>query len=290
VLINVVTLNFENNGGGDAGKRRRMYERLAELRPHLVLRQEEWDSDADGRTVAYEAEEALGLRCWLGARSCTAVYADRALFAPVREWPETGPMWVLPPTALTLRYVPAGADACPIVVVSYHLNYASSDLRAIEAQWLTTWNDKKWTTDDGRTRTLPALMGGDNNSYAQPGAAGGPPLPALAQIQDRPHHVHRSHPGPQGARIPDTRPDEILRTAGMDDVAHHLATTNGTVLAATVEPSPTQGPGARIDRIYASTQLLPAVVRVEVLDMAGFSDHHAVLLQLDADTLTGILK
>ncbi|MCM2431030.1 endonuclease/exonuclease/phosphatase family protein [Streptomyces sp. RKAG337] len=291
--LTVLSCNFENNGGGKPEKRLAMNERMRALSPDLVFRQEVWDSDANGSTIGYETEDFLGLRGWLGPRSCTSVLANPDVFTPVREWPQTGPMWVLPPTALTARFAPAGAAALPLVLVSYHLNYGSTTLRQSEAEWLTTWNDRQWTTSDDQRVRLPALMGGDNNSYPEPGVVGDPPLPKLTGIRDQPHRVHRSFVGPAGTRVMDTRPDEILRSAGMEDVARHFASgPKGTraAVAATVDQCETHGPDARIDRIYASATLLDAVVDVDVIDMQGLSDHHTVRLRLDPVVLAELLN
>ncbi|MEV4997043.1 endonuclease/exonuclease/phosphatase family protein [Streptomyces niveus] len=290
--LTVLCTNFENNGGGDPAKRQAMNERLVSLNPHLIFRQEVWDSGDNGNTIAHEAEDILGLRAWLGPQNCTALLADPNVFAPLRQWPQTGPMWVLPPTALLMRYTPAGRDSLPLALVSYHLNYGSPTTRQSEAEWLTTWNDKQWTNPDGIPVRVPALLGGDNNSYPVPGTPGDPPLPELDRIPNRPHRLHRSIVGPDGKRVMDTRPDEILRTAGLEDVARHLAQTKNdkTAVAPTVDACDTHGPDARIDRIYASTLLLAAVTQANVIDMTGLSDHHTLRVRLDSTTLTDLLN
>ncbi|AZS74985.1 hypothetical protein DDE74_32290 [Streptomyces lydicus] len=289
--VNMVCCNFENNGFGDPQRRAKMYELLSSLQPHAVFRQEMWDAADDGSSIAYEMEQALGLRCWLGTGSCTALLADPKVFQPLKEWPYAGPMWVQPPTALTFRYVPAAPTAVPLLLVSYHLNYASPELRAIEAEWLTTWNDQKWRAGDAVV-PLPAVFGGDNNSYPIPGAEGEPRIPGLADIADRPHRVHRSYIGAEGTRVMDTRPDDILRGAGLEDVARHTAATTGarSALGPTVGASPTHGPAVRIDRVYVSRPLLPAVVSTEVVETAGLSDHHVLLVKLDGEVLSELLS
>ncbi|KOG88558.1 hypothetical protein [Streptomyces varsoviensis] len=292
--LTVLCWNFEKNGGGDPAKRRTGHELLASLDPHLVLRQEMPGADARGNETVYEVEDVLGLRGWLGPRSCTAVFADPAVLQPLREWPDTGPMWVLPPTALTFRYRPAGREALPLNVLSYHLNYASPTLRTIEAEWLTTWADKWWPRPDGRTVQLPALAGGDNNSYPSARLETDLELPLLKAIKDKPHRAHRSYVAQYGTRLMHTRPDEALRTAGMEDTARHWATTHHgspSALARTSDGSPTHGPDARIDRIYITETLLPTVRGVDVIEVPrDLSDHHIVRLTLDPDTLAGLLN
>ncbi|EGX61871.1 hypothetical protein SZN_00880 [Streptomyces zinciresistens K42] len=288
--ITALSWNFENNGKKDPARRRDGYQLLARLSPDLVFRQEMWDAGQDGKQVMSEAENLLGMRGWLGASSCTAIFASTE-FTPMREWSTSFP-YVLPPTALTLRYTPAGERALPLVAVSYHLNYASTAHRLAEIEWLSTWADKKWQIPDGPSVTLPALMGGDNNSYPVPGIPGDPVLPELEAIRDQPHRLHRSYVGADGVRRMDTRPDEALRTAGLQDVARHRALAGDAgAVARTVNACDTHGPDSRIDRVYATPELLPAVVSVDVIEVPlDLSDHHIVRVCLDADALIDALR
>ncbi|MFI7136571.1 endonuclease/exonuclease/phosphatase family protein [Streptomyces massasporeus] len=291
--LTVVSWNFENNGGGDSAKRLQAHERLVSLSPHLVFRQEMWGSDADGNAILYELEGILGLRGWLGRDSCTAIFADQRRFQPVREWPKTGPMWVLPPTALTMRYLPAGSEAMPLCLASYHLNYGSGTNRLAEAEWLSTWADKKWTAPHGEIVRMPCLAAGDTNSYPVPGVEGDCALPVLEDIKDRPHRLHRSYVGPDGTRVMDTRPDEALRTAGLEDVARHWAVRHNdpTAVSRTVNGCETHGPDSRVDRVYATTDLLTAVTGVDVVEVPeDVSDHHIVRVTLDGDSISDVLN
>ncbi|MGK4906506.1 endonuclease/exonuclease/phosphatase family protein [Streptomyces albus] len=290
--ITAVNWNFENNGKSDPEKRLAGHQMLKSLDPDLVLRQEMWDAGDHGQQVMSELEGALGMRGWLGEKSCTGLFVRPELFAPVRVW-SSGPIWVLPPTALTMHYTPAGPEALPLVLVAYHLNYASATNRLAEVEWLSTWADKKQVGPDGRMVTLPVLMGGDNNSYPVPGTPGDPALPELEAIPDRPHRLHRSYVGPDGERRMDDRPDEALRTAGLQDVARYRAGEKGetAAVARTVTASPTHGTDSRIDRVYATPQLLPAVTGVDVVEVPlDMSDHHVVRVQLDAEVLADILN
>lgn len=289
-VITVLNWNFENNGKKDPARRRAGYQMLSGLNPDLVLRQEMWDAGQDSKKVMSEAENMLGMRGWLGESSCTAVFASND-FAVVQEWSTKFP-YVLPPTALTLRYAPAGENAIPFVAVAYHLNYASTTHRLAETEWLSTWADKKWQIPDGPAVTLPALMGGDNNSYPVPGLPGDPALPELEAIKDRPHRLHRSYVGADGVRRMDTRPDEALRTAGLQDVARHRAMAGDPrAVARTVDANDTHGSDSRIDRVYATPELLPAVLSVDVIEVPlDLSDHHIVRVRLDADALVDALR
>ncbi|MFD6912161.1 endonuclease/exonuclease/phosphatase family protein [Streptomyces virginiae] len=291
--VTVLCWNLKRNGAGDTTKRRRAHELLASLDPHLVLRQEMDGAAADGNRIMYEVEAVLGLRGWLGPRACTAVFANPTLFQPLRVCEDVGPVWVHPPTVAVFRFTPGGSQSLPLVVASYHLNHASATTRQAEVERLTKWADRKWTMPDGERMLMPALMGGDNNSYPVPGLEGDLPLPDLEQIADRPHRLHRSHIGRDGQRLLDTCPDEALRTAGLEDVARYWANTrDGDKAAAsrTMNASPTHGPDTRIDRIYATPALLGAVREVDVIEVEpGISDHHIVRLTLDADRLTDAL-
>ena len=109
----------------------------------------------------------------------------------------------------------------------------------------------------------------------------------LENIADKPHRAHRSRLLPDGTRVMDTRPDNILRTAGLEDVARYLAERKKITapVARTVDACDTHGPDARIDRIYLSDTLLEAVDEVEIIDMSDLSDHHTVVLSLDRAVL-----
>lgn len=291
MLINAAICNFEDNGGGDRDLWQRMHDRLASLNLHLLLRQEMWDAQDNDNELADAAEAVLGMSGLIGPGCCTAVYHDPTVFTPADELRKKGPMGVLPSTVRCLQLAGTAPGAVPLIVGSYHLNYCSTTDRLSEAEWLTKWNDV-WVKVDGRRVRFPALLGGDNNSYPVPGTPGDPALPVLEEILDEPHRAHRSYIGPDGVRRIDDRPDDTLRTAGLQDVARHLATTAGdtTAVTRTVDACSTHGPDSRIDRIYASKQLLPAVREVEVIDMKGLSDHHTVVVRLDRDTLTDILN
>lgn len=289
----VLCWNFKRNGADDTAKQRRAHELLASFDPHLVLRQEMDGAAADGNRFMYEMEAVLGLRGWLGPRACTAVFANPRLFQPLREQRDLAPAWVHPPAVLVFRFIPAGTQSLPLVVASYHLNYASATTRQAEVERLTKWADRKWTMSNGERMTLPALMGGDNNSYPVPDLEGDLPLPVLEEIADRPHRLHRSRVGSGGRRLLDMYPDEALRTAGLEDVARYWVEARDGDKAAvsrTMNASPTHGPDTRIDRIYATPALLEAVKDVDVIEVEpGMSDHHIVRMTLDADHLANAL-
>ncbi|MEU3051765.1 endonuclease/exonuclease/phosphatase family protein [Streptomyces griseus] len=293
--LRIVCWNLERNGADDPEIRRAAAKTLRRLQPDIVLRQEMFRADERGHTIFNEQCRSLDMQGVLGPGSCTAVLFNPRRFNLVRDWSgDRGPQFVLPPTAITLIFPEAGPDASPFNVVSFHLAYASALQRQLEAEWTTTWADKGWQAPDGSRLVLPAFFGGDGNSYPEPGTAGDLPLPDLSAIQDRPHRLHRSRRGPDGVRVPDTEPDHTMRTAGLEDVARHWATAEGgnpAALARTVNASSTHGPDSRIDRVYVTVGLLPAVIGVEVHEVPlGESDHHVFVVTVDGNVLADVLN
>lgn len=293
--LTLLCWNFENNGKSDPDRRRTGDELLKRLKPDILFRQELWDAGDNGGTIFNAQARTLGMQGVLGQESCTAVFYNPAKFTVVRDWSQSrGPHFVLPPTALTLKYEDAGPGALPFNAVSIHLNYASPTQRLLEAEWATTWADKGWTTSDGQRHTLPAVLAGDHNSYPTSGTPGDPALPDLASIKNEPHRLHRSYAGPSGERVPDTRPDAAFRTAGLEDAALYWATSprgNPAALSRTVNACDTHGPDSRVDRAYLTPELLPAVVGFEVIEVdEDVSDHHILRLTLDGERVTEVLN
>ncbi|MCA1269603.1 endonuclease/exonuclease/phosphatase family protein [Streptomyces sp. 7G] len=290
--LTVVCWNFERNGKGDPAVRRAADEILRRLEPDIVLRQEMLGADAKGGTVFNEQCQALGMRGVLGPGACTAIFYNPDEFDLVRDWStDRTPGFVLPPTVITVHFKEAGPDSVPVNLASYHHAYGSAQQRQLEAEWLTTWADKGWTAPDGSQIVLPLAAGGDNNSCPEPGAPGDLPLPTLSDIKDRPHRLHRSRRGPDGVRVPDTEPDHTIREAGLEDIARYWAEKgNPSALARTVNGTATHGPDTRIDRIYVTTSLLPAVIGVEVHEVPlGVSDHHVVVWRVNRSALADLL-
>ncbi|MEY9840528.1 endonuclease/exonuclease/phosphatase family protein [Streptacidiphilus sp. EB103A] len=290
--INVATCNFEANGKGDRQLWQKMHDHLAALSLDLLLRQETWDALDHGGELHEAAKTALAMDGWIGQRCCTGVYANPLTFDPLRGWShDVGPMWALPPTVQAFRLRAAGPQSLPLIAASYHLAYNNADQRLLEARDATRWPDKWWPLEDRRSVQLPVLIGGDHNSDPQAGAPGEPAQRDLSTILDRVHLAHRTYLAPDGTLVLDDRPDRVLRIA-LDDIARHLAERpgHGRKLTPTVHGSDTQGAGSRIDRIYASPLLLPALVDVEVIDATGLSDHHIVLGRFDAEALAEILR
>ncbi|WP_308251134.1 nucleoside phosphorylase [Streptomyces anulatus] len=127
-------------------------------------------ADERGHTIFNEQCQALDMRGVLGPGSCTAILFNSRRLDLVRDWSgDRGPHFVLPPTAITLSFPAAGPGALPFNVVSFHFAYASAEQRQLEAEWTTTLADKGWQAADGSRLVLPAICGGDNNSYLSQG-------------------------------------------------------------------------------------------------------------------------
>jgi len=289
----IASLNLEQNGLGDPGRRWAAYERIRELGVHLLFRQEMNGADLDRHALMYEAEDALGMRCWLSERSATAVFADERIFKPLGHWPTPWTRFKLPPAAVTLQLRAAGPESTPPIAVAAHLNYAVPALRDIEAGWITGFNDK-WVTlpKDGGRQHAVMLAGLDGNSYPHQRTAAEPPLPERDKIQDRPHRAHRSRTGPDGGRVVDQDPHEILHEAGVRDIAAYLAQVPGGAdrLDPTMLASETHGPDARVDWLMASHQLLPVFTQVAVIDARDISDHNLVIANASASGLAQLLS
>ncbi|WP_411150105.1 hypothetical protein [Streptomyces sp. A30] len=300
--IKVASCNFELNGNGDHAKWLTMHQRLATLRPTILCRQENVGHARTGRgsTLFGESKRILQLAGELGpGLGSTALYYDPQVFEQITLWDTEWPGWLLHPTAMTLRV--HGTKDIDLVAACGHLSYNSAAKREAQADDVARFPDRVETykTHNGKEvrRKLPVLaVGMDCNSYVAPDrlVPGELPIPALADIMDLPHRAHRSYEIAPGQRVMDSRPDRTLLTAGLEDVARHAALLpDGPGLAAvapTVDASDTHGPAHRVDRVYATNFLLPAVAHVEVVDMKGLSDHHTVVVTYDLDMVIEVYR
>lgn len=300
-IIRAGDCNFELNGGGDYDSWLAMHQRLAALDLTILCRKEVdgYTHTGKGRDLFNESQRILRLTGELGPGAGTALYYDPHVFEQMSVW-DTGvwPGWLMAPTALTLRL--RGSEDIDVVAASAHLSYNSPPARAGQAYDLTRLADRtaaRWTTPQGENlqRKLPVLcLGVDMNSYIDPSCLveGEAAIPTLDEIKDVQHRVHRSYETASGERVMDSQPYRTLRTGELHDVARHAALLpDGPGLAAvapTVDAWDTHGPAHRVDVIFTSEWLLPAVLDVEVIDMKGLSDHHTVVATYDLDILTDL--
>lgn len=300
----MATYNVELNGRGDPAIREEVDRRIHEAGVHVLFRQEVSDGILDRKAVMYESEARTGLRGWLGEAPMspnpypslqrTALFIDTATFRPLNEWENQWQGHRLPPTALTVQLREAGPDSAPIVLVAAHLHYGPPALREIEAGLLSTYNNKAIKVPTGRTRRSVMVCGLDGNSYPHNPGPGEPPLPDPAAITDEPHLANRSRLRADGSRAMDQDPHMILHTAGVHDIAAHLARTRPAAdkryLHPTVRGSATQGPPSRIDWLLASRQLMPAVTDLRVIDTGDASDHRLVIARFSRSHLAKLLS
>ncbi|MDT0346746.1 endonuclease/exonuclease/phosphatase family protein [Streptomyces litchfieldiae] len=279
---------MERNGL-DAGSRRRRdvaLEVMEHLQPDILFRQEESAYDEEGRLRDEEAHR-LGMESYVSPlsrerNSPTATLIRPGLFQLEGEQDWHGGV-SKPVKILTVRM---RGTTRPLKLTSLHLWWCDPILRATTARRVTSLADKG---------EAAVLFGGDMNSYPHRDPADITPLPNWDEVPDRVHYEHRTIER-DGERVSDTLPDEILTGRGVFVELGHYAYTElrrPEALAPTATLWRTdQGPGRRIDRLYASPDLAPALLSLEVIDnkMVRFaSDHALVVASFDLDTFRGAL-
>ncbi|WP_234373980.1 endonuclease/exonuclease/phosphatase family protein [Streptomyces scabiei] len=160
------------------------------------------------------------------------------------------------------------------------------DLRATEARRLTT------LADSGRS----ALVGMDANSYPHRRDLESVALPDWDKVEDHVHYQHRTIER-DGRRVSDIRPDEILSGGNpvFTDLGLHAGTALGQpgALAATASLKRTdQGSAQRIDRMYCTPDLAPALLAFDVLttdEVREVSDHALLVARFDLNVLRQVL-
>ncbi|MFI2791086.1 endonuclease/exonuclease/phosphatase family protein [Kitasatospora sp. NPDC018614] len=290
-VLRVVCWNIEHNGRGLSGHddhRELARDILASLEPHIVLRQELTGAWERGKADLYaEANRVGGLMPFMTApregrsRNPVGVMVHPGLFHVDGEFEHDMPWKPICNPRVRLKGCPK-----PIDLASAHLCHFDPDLRATEARRLTT------LADNGRS----ALVGMDANSYPHTELES-VALPDWAAVEDRVHYQHRTVEL-AGRRVSDTRPDEILSGGArpvFTDLGLHAASTLAQpgALAATASLKRTdQGPAQRIDRVYSTPDLAPALLGFDVMatdDIREVSDHALLLATFDLDALRQVL-
>ncbi|MFD9771688.1 endonuclease/exonuclease/phosphatase family protein [[Kitasatospora] papulosa] len=291
-VLRVVCWNIEHNGCGRSGgddHRDLARDILAALKPHIVLRQEltgAWDR---GKADLYaEANRLGGLTPFMPApregrsNNPVGVMVDPTLFY-IDGYIEHDLPW----KPICSPRVRLKGCTKPIDVAAAHLCHFDPDLRATEARRLTT------LADNGRS----ALVGMDANSYPHRAELESVALPDWDAVLDRVHYQHRTIER-DGRRVSDTRPDEILAGGPrpvFTDVGLHAGTSldQPGALAATASLKRTdQGPAQRIDRLYCTPDLAPALLGFDVLageEVREVSDHALLLATFDLAALRQVL-
>ncbi|WP_181785495.1 endonuclease/exonuclease/phosphatase family protein [Streptomyces phytophilus] len=284
-ILTVVQWNLESDGGPDPSSERwrRAHDILAAHgQIDIHLRQESKYSRERGHQRLHATERRLGgLRGFLSAPNphadadiATAVFIRPEKFAVLESRPRAKPWW-LHPTHVMVRL---GECPLPMNIVSFHMCWFDPDQRLTEAQWLTTLAQPGMVT----------LAGGDTNSYPQqpdPDLT----LPDWTTVTDRAHLAHRTIVE-GGGRRSDTRPDEVLTTAGYVDLGRHAADHLGQPDALTPTAGRAdQGGPQRIDRTYAAGGLADALSGVEVVH-TDVSDHPLLITRLRRSRVERVLR
>ena len=279
--LTVLVWNIEHNGhdnghdfGGNEDRRRRAYEVLRDHEPNLVLRQELTNAHVDGRRRMWEEANFLNAYPLMApgtpeSPNPTGVMVDTRLWEIKAEYYHSTNGWH-PMTNPVLRL--KGADM-PVSVASFHLCSYDADTRAREARYIAQL---------GRPGRI-CLAGGDCNSYPHRTADERVQLPEWDLVQDPAHYESRTIER-NGKRVSDTRPDEILAggKSVLIEAGHHAAAKLGQEGA--LDPTASlwrqdQGNMRRIDRLYMSPQLAPALLSFEVVadDAVRSVSDHALL-------------
>ena len=276
--LRVACWNLEHNGNGDhrpgRGDRRAMaHELLADVRPHIMLRQELTGAAADGNRALYEEAARLGgLTAFMApatpeSPNATGVMVDPALFEIVSSHDQVTGMWH-PASNPVVRLK---GTRKPVSLASVHLSSWDPVQRASEARRLT------FLANGGRS----AIFGGDMNSYPHRRDTEAVALPDWDAVgkSDPLHYEHRTIER-NGQRVSDTVPDEVFTGSGIFiDLAHHAGTVlkQPNAMKATASLWRTdQGTRSRIDRMYCTPDLAPALLSLEVVadgNVAEASDH-----------------
>ncbi|MCK7622511.1 endonuclease/exonuclease/phosphatase family protein [Streptomyces sp. RS10V-4] len=292
--VRVVTWNLEHNGHERDGATDRWHLAmgiLADLQPHILLRQELTRANMYGMRAVYAEAVRLGVHMPFLASATpesanpTGVYVDMALFEPVQFFEHVTGMWH--PICNPVVRLKGASKA--LSLASVHLCSFDPDLRVTEAKRLTTLGKPGMET----------LLGGDFNSYVhfEDEASS---LPDWATVQDRTHFEHRTVDR-GGKRVSDTRPDRILagthhgRPPIFTELGQHAASLG---VAGALNPTSSlwrtdQGGMQRIDRIYATPQIAAALIDLRVIDIPEVqvvSDHCPVMATFSLNRLREALS
>lgn len=297
----IIGANIEFDGNGDMNRMLQAHEHLAQHNPSVIFRQECSHTDTHGRPFLHTAAKKLGMEYVLAptvySPNRPGLLVDSTVFEPVPGKKNFMPVPFTKPPASGIWTMPErGKNSRQIMMGSYHASYCSVTQRKIDAEELTRFSDKirDINLSDGSTRWGSHVwLQMDANSYRVP--EGNPhPNPDPAEIDDKPHVVHRTRWNPVTRMWePDTYLDQTLLRSGLHDPARYAYHVLGRKKA--MDPTAghmAQGQGASrgIDRFYLDAWSVQAVKDVEVIDMSDFSDHHAVKVTFDREKLNKALR
>lgn len=311
--MHLVIMNLKNDGGSNI-KRRRLPERwhrayegiLAPLDPDLVAVTEFTHSQT--RAGASRAEKRAANRRFKAAqhvlkshgfraekgqgRNSTGMFVRKGSFIldpePQRHYTK---VYRTPPTHVVMRL--PEVPHVPINAVSHHAPYCNPPQQLIEGYEFTSMVDKvkdHHGADPDLGWAATWLFGDWNQAPwgSTPGIRWN--SSDVTDIVHRCHRARKQSSGPHGLWVSDTSVDELMMDCGMHDAARFAALRHGQpdALDPTAGFAPSargQGGLCRIDRGYFDSWSVQAVKYVRVLDMAGISDHHVVLIVLSRSQL-----
>ncbi|MFJ1757252.1 endonuclease/exonuclease/phosphatase family protein [Kitasatospora sp. NPDC088134] len=244
-----------------------LLERIAAHRPDLVLAQELEQWDRDGMKLLCQAEKDLDMEGLLppsdSGRGPGLLYR--------RETMGRRTAWKCDDNARETHHgfgvaaFDIGLPA-PLAVASVHLTPWGADKAVVEAQYVAS----------RVYRYGPYAMAGGDVNYS-PAESWPEPEYGNQKPYNRGARTLLGDPETAGPPQADRRVAWKLRQNGLHDAARlvHERTGDASVLART-------GTDDRIDQLWVSSPLAPAVVSYQLLDTpAGASDHHGLVVVLD---------
>jgi exonuclease III len=280
--LRIAVANLEYGGvtskGDDSGWRKSM-ECLQDWAPDIVLVQE-MNARAPHRLLAHLWRTAnhLAMTPVLGPPGIDSVSGNHPAIlirtAGGLRIIDAGPP-PFPPGALASSWCEAQVTAPgmpqPIWVISVHLPPRSATSQHLQAERLANLIAQRGGL---------VIAGGDWNCYAPADQLASPALGEL------PAHLRpaRMNLGADGYLAPDYHVHRALASVGLADAAAELPAAYR--MPADLTPTGITG-GARIDRIYVTSSLVPALHRYEQAATGG-SDHQALMLTLGIDAAAGV--
>ncbi|MQS17891.1 endonuclease/exonuclease/phosphatase family protein [Streptomyces kaniharaensis] len=277
MILTIAIQNLQRGGlldadGGHEDRWPLLAKRLAAVEPDLVLLQEAEGWETAGHRQLVRAERDLGMDGLIApsrsGRGTALLYRRETLGRRIA--------WNTDYTADEMHhgFGVAGFDIglpAPLAVASIHLTPYSADKAVTEADFAAS----------RAYRHGPyCILGGDIN---YPPAAGPDPAWDRMRPYNRGTRTLLTDPalGRQSGPVPDRRVAWKLAANGLNDAAWHLyqQTGNEALLHRT-------GADDRIDQLWVSAPLAPAIVSYALLDTpADASDHHGLVVVLDTDLI-----
>ncbi|MFE5594592.1 hypothetical protein [Streptomyces sp. NPDC056549] len=242
-------------------------------------------------------EQATAMRCYpastnLNTPNGNAVFVRAGgSFDVSATYPHPSAPW-RPPANLSLAAMEADGQRGPsgLSMVSVHLCDFSAVTRNVEADWCTT------LAVSGQL----AVIGGSWNSFPTDEGPGSDLWRRLLSEENpaRDPSLYTSRTYMENSlRHTDDRPDRIMTSAGFIDAARFAEKSLGrtSAVAPTVghNDEARQGGQWRVDRVYLSERLAPAILDVEVGEagsVGGISDCLPILVTLDGDRVATIMR